>query len=214
MAAALVRPLPREAFFTLVHSQGMVVEAVEMVGSAYELSKAGHYRKIRDSGERYFDHPKMIACIVMLELKIFDWQTLVDALLHDIREDTYLLSHFRLILNFGIDVAFDIEALTHKKGEDFEQYIKRIRKRGWRAVLVKLVDRLHNMRTLSTCSLEKQRKQTAETRQRVIPLVNDLRECLPARDAWIADYLKKELEGLCAQYEEEEQLRQSQGNRE
>ena len=72
-----------------------------MIGSAYEFSKAGHHGEFRTSGERYFDHPKFVAWYLITILKICDWQSSVEALLHDLFQKSKKLNQFN-----GADRAY------------------------------------------------------------------------------------------------------------
>lgn len=138
---------------------------LERVNFAYIASKFGHAKQTRESGERYFDHPKSVAWIYIDELKGRDSRIIIDALLHDLSEDTYLLSPYRISLNFDEQIALDVRALTKlpKGKETTDQYLARIIARGPEVVLVKLCDRLHNLRTLGVCSNEKKQHQIEET---------------------------------------------------
>ena len=111
-------------------------------------------------------------------------RVICDLLLHDIKEDAYLLSIYRIKLNFGVDVALDVLAVTKlpEGKETVEEYLQRIIDRGPWAVLTKLCDRLHNVRSLSACTPEKQKKQIIETEEVVmLPLIKAL---CAAGDDW------------------------------
>jgi len=137
----------------------------EKIQFAYFMSKFGHRGQIRDDGSRYFDHPKATAWIYINELNGRDPQITIDSLLHDVPEDTYLLSFFRISWNFGEEIAKDLRAITKlpKGKETIEEYFQRVVARGPKLVLVKLCDRLHNLRCLASCSVDKIAKQLAET---------------------------------------------------
>ncbi len=145
----------------------------ERVQFAYFASKYGHAKQVREGGNRYFDHPKASAWIYIDELNGRDPRTIIDLLLHDISEDTYLLSPYRISLNFGEDIALDVRALSKlpKGKESIEEYLHRIIFREPRVILAKLCDRLHNLRTLRVCSTEKQKRKIAETQRYYIPLL-------------------------------------------
>lgn len=174
-------PPSRDEFFAKVYEL-FNEDEVEGIGAAYEFSKAGHYKQERDDGSRYFDHPKTVAWILMTEFGITDWEIIVDALLHDMKEDTYLLTHQRLIINFGINVAHDVEALTKRPEEknDISHYIARVKARGFRTIIVKLADRLHNLRTLGPCTENKRRDTVMETLEFLLPLTQYLLQITPA----------------------------------
>lgn len=145
----------------------------EMIRFAYFVSKYGHAGQKRDGGSRYFDHPKAAAWIYIHELKGRDLRMMVVLLLHDIREDCYLISAYRMSKNFGIDVTEDVTAMTKlpKGRETTREYLQRVIDQGPWAILAKLCDRLHNLRTLAACTPEKQREQIKETRTYHLPML-------------------------------------------
>lgn len=145
----------------------------ERVQFAYFASKYGHAGQIREDKSRYFDHPKAAAWIYIFELGGRDPDIIIDILLHDLQEDAYLLSPYRISLNFGAEIALDVRALTKlpKGKETTEEYLGRIIGRGLRAIVAKLCDRLHNLRTLHDRSEESRIHQIEETRQYHIPLL-------------------------------------------
>ncbi len=147
--------------------------ALEQISFAYAASKYGHEGQIRDGGGRYFDHPKASAWIYIHEFGGRDPRAIIDLLLHDIQEDSHLLSSYRIARNFGEDIALDVRALTklRKKKEPTKEYLERIIMRGGQSIVAKLCDRLHNLRTMSACSLEKQARQIKETQDFHLPLL-------------------------------------------
>ena len=146
---------------------------IERVSFAYLASKYGHAQQVRDDGSRYFDHPKSAAWIYINELGGRDPRIICDILLHDIQEDTRLLSTYRINLNFGEDIALDVRSLTKlpKGKETLEEYLCRIIERGPWAIIAKLCDRLHNLRSLGVCTSEKRVRQITETRDILMPLL-------------------------------------------
>lgn len=139
----------------------------ERIGFAYIASKFGHRNQMRDDGSRYFDHPKSAAWIYISELNGRDERVIIDLLLHDLSEDSYLLSPYRISLNFGEDIALDVRALTKlpKGKETTEEYLERVIAQGPWAIITKLCDRLHNNRSMRGCTAEKREKQIKETRE-------------------------------------------------
>ncbi len=127
----------------------------------------------RDDGGRYFDHPKNVAWIYINELGGRNVRTICDHLLHDMLEDSWLLSLYRLRLNFGDDVALDVQALTKlpKGKETTPQYLKRGVARGPETILTKLDDRLHNVRSLGGTKPEKRQRQIKETEEYHLPIL-------------------------------------------
>ncbi|HSI20429.1 MAG TPA: HD domain-containing protein [Verrucomicrobiae bacterium] len=173
----------------------------EIVMTAYVFSKYGHEGQFRDGGERYFNHPRAVALILIEELNLIIVEMLVEALLHDVREDAYLLSPHRIFVNFGEKVMIAINLLTKDKNND-QPYLERLVQKGdWQVLCVKCADRLHNLRTLGGCSEEKQRKQVQETREKYPPVLERLEELLPRSKKYVAAYLSEQIFGLCDEYE-------------
>lgn len=168
----------------------------EMVHTAYIFSKFGHAKEVRKGGSRYFDHPKASAWVYIDELGGCDPRVIIDNLLHDISEDTYLLSPFRISLNFGKDIALDVRALTKLlKGEEtIEEYLQRIISRGPWTIITKLCDRLHNLRTLNVFAQEEQEQKIAETQQYHLKLlIPALRACGGEWETYV-DTLKEKID--------------------
>jgi (p)ppGpp synthase/HD superfamily hydrolase len=175
---------------------------LEKVQFAYIASKYAHAQQLRDDGNRYFDHPKAVAWIYINELGGQDPRIIIDQLLHDVPEDTYLLSAYRISLNFGSEIALDVRAVTKlpKGKETIEKYLQRVIERGPEVILVKLCDRLHNLRSLGGCTREKQLKQIAETKKILIPLlIPALKSC---GKEWleIAGIMEKKMKKAMAMY--------------
>ncbi len=175
----------------------------ERIRFAYFASKYGHARQIRDDGSRHFDHPKSVAWTYLSELGGRDPRVIIDALLHDMSEDTYLLSPYRTSLNFGVEVALDVLALTKlpKGKETTQEYLERVIARGAWAILVKLCDRLHNLRTLGARTKEKRAEQIQETQTYHLPmLIPALRAC---GEPWAgyADTLEAKMSEVISQYQ-------------
>jgi len=175
----------------------------ESVQFAYFASKYGHAGQVRDDGSRYFDHPKATAWIYIDELGGRDPRVIKDALLHDLSEDSYLLSPYRISLNLGVEVALDVRALTKlpRGKETVEEYLLRVIARGAWAILVKLCDRLHNLRTLGGRTREKREQQIEETQQYHLPmLIPALRACGESWAAY-AGILESKMREAISQYQ-------------
>lgn len=167
----------------------------EKVLAAYMFSKYGHSKQVRDCGQRYFEHPRAVANIIIDELKLNDnWRIIVTALLHDILEDSWLLNEKRIAINFGKRAARWIILLTKTPGVDYLDRLSQCHE--WEVLLVKLSDRLHNLRSLSACSKEKQERCRRETRIHYLPLADALIKLLLQEDRWRGEYLKREIEKL------------------
>ncbi len=166
------RPPVYELFFAPLEV-GFDPQTYERVQFAYFASKYGHKDQVRDDGTRYFDHPKAAAWIYINEFGGRDPELIINILLHDLSEDAYLLSPYRIALNFGVERALDVRALTKlpKGKETTDEYLSRVAARGPRVVFAKLCDRLHNLRNLDATSPEKRIKTIVETREYHIPIL-------------------------------------------
>lgn len=149
--------------------------------SAYEKAEFYHRDQKRESGEPYIIHPVAVAYI-LLELGM-DTDTICAALLHDVVEDTdCTLDDIRK--EFGSDVAMLVNGVTKLKkipeGSKEMQKAENIRKiimamaEDIRVIIIKLCDRLHNMRTLEYCSEQKRRTTSLETMNVYAPIAHRL----------------------------------------
>lgn len=149
--------------------------------SAYEFAAKAHANQVRSSGEPYITHPVAVAYI-LLELGM-DTDTICAALLHDVVEDTdTTLEELRKL--FGQDVAMLVDGVT-KLGKiplftKEEQQAENVRKillamsQDIRVIIIKLCDRLHNMRTLQFRPAYKQRNTALETMNIYAPIAHRL----------------------------------------
>ncbi len=178
------RPPGREVFFAEICAKSNPRDR-ERVTFAYEAAKAGHAKQFRrDKVTRYFDHPKRAAWIYVNELNGFDMEIVINILLHDIGEDSHLLSYYRVRINFGKARMFDHFALTKlaKGKETVAEYLARIIDAGPRAIVGKLCDRLDNLRDIHSCTQEEIRKIIDETEVYHIPIL------IPALSSCNAEY--------------------------
>lgn len=155
-------------------------EDMERVRKAYLLAKEAHAPQKRKSGEPYILHPIAVALIVAKELQL-DANTVITAFLHDVVEDTpYTVEDIRE--RFGNDVAGLVNVVTKQKKKTYQttkqvdnyQQILASLHYDIRAVMVKISDRLHNMRTLQSMRPDKQMKIAGETDYFYAPLANRL----------------------------------------
>ena len=154
---------------------------VELIRRAYEYAKENHGNQCRKSGEPYMIHPVNVAYILAgLEL---DDETLCAALLHDVVEDTPK-THEDLVKDFGEEIAEMVAGVTKLGTLRYttleEQQVENYRKmflamgKDIRVILIKLADRLHNMRTLKYLSRDRQIANAKETQDLYAPLANRL----------------------------------------
>ena len=152
----------------------------QRIHDAFALAREAHAPQRRKSGEPYILHPVAVALIAAKELHL-DANSVIACFLHDVVEDTpYTIDDIRE--RFGDDVAFLVDAVTKKPKKEYElskqldnfrQILDSVQ-HDIRAVLIKLADRLHNMRTLASMKPEKQMKIAGETDYFYAPLANRL----------------------------------------
>jgi GTP diphosphokinase / guanosine-3',5'-bis(diphosphate) 3'-diphosphatase len=170
---------------------------VKLIGKAYTLSKKAHRGEKRESGEPYLIHPIEVARILM-ELNV-DSSTICAALLHDVLENTKI-TYDQLLKEFNKEIASLVEGLTNIEKFKFasrEEYTnENIRKvllassKDIRIILIKLADRLHNMRTLKHKPSKRQKITAQITLHIFAPLAEKL-------GLWS---IKGELEDLSLRY--------------
>ena len=154
---------------------------INQITKAYEYSKTAHKGQKRKSGEDYITHPLQVAGI-LADLGM-DQESIITALLHDVVEDTPV-SLQDIKKQFGPKVAFLLDGVTKISLMNFrntyEKQSENIRKmivamgKDVRVILVKLADRLHNLRTLQHMPAEKQSAISKETLEVYTPLANRL----------------------------------------
>ncbi len=153
----------------------------KLIRKAYEYAKTNHGDQCRKSGEPYMIHPVNVAYILAnLEL---DDETLCAALLHDVVEDTPV-THEDMVNEFGEAIAEMVAGVTKLGTLRYttaeEQQVENYRKmflamgKDIRVILIKLADRLHNMRTLKYLSRDRQIANAKETQDLYAPLANRL----------------------------------------
>ncbi len=203
-------PLDMNPFLVLadqIRSAGMSESGLELVTRAYVLAATAHSGIMRKSGEPYIIHPVAVAAI-LCEMQL-DAETLAAALLHDVPEDTEItLEEIRT--QFGERVARLVDGVTKLKRIEWsadgggDVKAESLRKMflamadDVRVVLIKLADRLHNMRTLGAMPKRKQLATAQETMEIYAPLANRL-------GIW---QMKSELEDLAFRTLEPEQYRE------
>lgn len=171
----------RESFFKRVACfYPTLDDRYKMIRRAYNTSKDAFRGTEREGGERYFEHLRAIALILMEYLRVKDHTLIVAALLHDLVEDIDSWTIDRVRLEFGEDVAVLVEWLTKPPVAQFES--KKLRNEMYHGrfvnaprefFLIKLSDRLHNTLTLSMCSKDKRVRKIEETERYYMPYAEE-----------------------------------------
>jgi RelA/SpoT family (p)ppGpp synthetase len=154
---------------------------VQRIEEAYRFSDAAHRGQFRQSGEAYIHHP--IAVAEILSAWQLDPHTLSAALLHDVMEDTHV-SKDELMRRFGRPVAdlvdgvskldrIEFQSAQEAQAENFRKMLLAMA-RDVRVILIKLADRLHNMRTLDAVSPAKRQRVARETLEIYAPIASRL----------------------------------------
>jgi guanosine-3',5'-bis(diphosphate) 3'-pyrophosphohydrolase len=171
-------------------------EEMEDIDFAYDLAKEAHRPSLRDDGVRYFEHPRSGVLIMTDELGLYDRDLIISFLLHDVGEDTALLGNinksydefkakaiFRLTKIFSEKVADNVLRLTKpsvdnmrfkNKAEVYEFYLAELAK-SEDAILLKMIDRLHNLRSLPGNNPEKIKRQIEETGSKLMPIFESVK---------------------------------------
>lgn len=169
-----------ELFFSAT-AEYLKPEDVSQLKLAYEFSQGAHSGQFRKTGEPYISHPLAVASI--LEELHLDAHTLAAALLHDVVEDTDI-SSMEISERFGETVAELVDGVskldkiesqtpTDAQAENFRKMLLAMA-RDVRVILIKLADRLHNMRTLGVMRPVKQRRIARETLEIYAPIAHRL----------------------------------------
>lgn len=155
---------------------------ITLINKAYELAFDAHKEQKRKSGEPYIIHPLCVG-IILADLEL-DKETIAAGLLHDVVEDT-IMTVEELKAEFGEEVALIVDGVTklgrlNYSADKVEEQAENLRKmflamaKDIRVILVKLADRLHNMRTAKYWSLPKQKEKARETMDIYAPIAQRL----------------------------------------
>ena len=180
------------------------LKKLQEVEKAYKIAKRIHHIQKRKSGEPYIIHPLHVAQII-LDMEIYDPDMISAALLHDTLEDSDEITKEDIAELINIEVAELVEGVTKLKNNNYSSNVDSVEdanvlkilegfRKDVRIVILKLADRLHNMRTLEYMSPEKQIAKAQETKDVFVPLAIAIG----------AYRIKNELEDLALKYLEPE----------
>ena len=167
---------PVDALTALVRSYNPQSDS-GLIEAAYDYGRQMHAGQMRTSGEPYFSHPVAVAMLIA-EQRLDD-ASIITALLHDTIEDT-LSTYSEIALRFGDEVAqlvdgvtkltnLELSSVENAQAENFRKLLMAMSK-DLRVLLIKLADRLHNMRTIKHLAPEKQQRKARETMDIFAPL--------------------------------------------
>mmetsp|Transcript_9448 Transcript_9448/g.24486 ORF Transcript_9448/g.24486 Transcript_9448/m.24486 type:complete len:317 (-) Transcript_9448:462-1412(-) len=176
-------PYANEYAHRLAHATAYLKPHIRQIASALRFAVEAHDGQKRQSGEPFVTHPIEVA-LILASLKM-DAATVIAGLLHDTVEDCDHVTLQELRAKFGVEVARIVEGETkvskmYTTGN--KKFDQRMNTRAmllamaedWRIIVVKLADRLHNMRTLEHMPVHKQRRIAAETLDVFVPLARTL----------------------------------------
>ncbi len=169
-----------EALVQKIKSTGMDID-IGRISAAYDMARLAHSGQLRKDGSPYVTH-----CVAAADISVdmgLDEDSIVAALLHDVIEDTQL-THHDIARQFGEPVANIVEGVTKltrvqytsKEDEQMENLRKMLMamSKDIRVILIKIADRLHNMRTMAYQTEEKQRIKSLETMEIYAPIAHRL----------------------------------------
>jgi GTP pyrophosphokinase len=157
------------------------------ISLAYDKAESWHRFQQRDNGEPYFNHLRDSAVSLVVEFGITDSELIIVTLLHDSLEDLSV-GYRRIYARFGARVAAMELVLSKPKKSDkryrtdeerHEAYRAQLAIAGAEVLIVKLIDRLHNVRTLGNCLPDKWRRKIIETAEHYLPLIERIRPFYP-----------------------------------
>lgn len=189
----------RERFFKRLEE--FLPEEIDLISFAYDISKEAHRPQVRETGERYFEHLRRTSIILIDECEAKDPNIIAASLLHDVVEDSYIFgsirsgyvdwkttARHRLTRMFNEEVAEIVFAVTKPKADGDritskeqadELYISNLRVAHPEAIIVKMADRLDNLRTLGTLPEVKKRRIVEDTKKYYLPLFKVIEKKYP-----------------------------------
>ena len=181
MAPNLFQIKSQISYLCSVLEEYLSKEEIDLVKEAHRIAEKAHSGQYRKSGEPYINHPLSVA-LILAELKL-DYFCIVAAILHDCIEDTSVTKD-DVKNRFGDQVAHIVEGVskltnleftssTQKQAQNFQKLILAMSK-DMRVMIIKLADRLHNMRTIDSMSKEKRILKAKETSELHAPIARRL----------------------------------------
>lgn len=168
---------------------------LKRIKAACAVSKLGHQRQTRVSGEPYFMHPLRVAESLAFELGVTDSDLIIAAILHDTMEDVPELEQEVLATLFNKRIAGIVSNLTSPVDHDdpnYEEdravYFRRLQTGRVEEQIIKLADRLDNIRTLAACTPERRQKKIQQTVEFLLPMIVSIEH---AKHAVIASLLRE-----------------------
>ncbi|MDI6777973.1 MAG: HD domain-containing protein [Patescibacteria group bacterium] len=166
----------RQSFFKIIASIYPKLDwRYKLIEKAYNDAKDAFREIKRESGERYFEHLRAVALILMLYLRVRDYRLIVAGILHDIVEDIPSWTITRVEAEYGEEIALLVEWISEPKDifpdkdECKRVYHSRFAEAPRDLFIIKMPDRFHNMLTLWSCSKEKKRRKIEETKRYYLP---------------------------------------------
>lgn len=192
----------RPPFLEVKYYGYFLLSEITQINKAFSVAWVAHYKtQPRMNGLPYITHPVAMTHIAMDELNIYDSELNITIILHDTDEPSVIpFLNQGIHLHFGLSNAENNQLLT-KTDANKALYIETIiLSKKWRVLLTKLIDRLHNMRTLENSTVAFQQKQAKETREFFLPLCNELSKIIPKKYEAVPPKIFIELTNLCEQY--------------
>lgn len=176
-----------------------------LVEAAYVFAKHGHRAQFRkeidpETGKkvRYFEHPRRVALILIDEVKCVDPVMIMAALIHDCIEDTDIITPELIEHTLGAETARIVKMLSKVPKEG---YLERLTAYAdWRVLVIKACDRLDNLRSLGSGTVEFQKKQVSETEEKYFPVFNLMLKLTPKAHAKGVKQVRDEIRAVVSRY--------------
>lgn len=182
---------------------------------AYCLAKFGHRAQLRKElvegkPTRYFEHVRRVAIVLMDDMKIFDRDMIIAALLHDSLEDTHDLTPELLEHCFGNEVVTMIKLLSKIPKEGYLDRLKNCH--HWKTLAIKACDRLDNLRSLMVpgTTIEFQKRQIEETKEKYFPIFDQMLNLTPQHHISNVSVVRDEIRRLIERYSTIIELQEAQ----